>query len=314
MIDGKEYKGMKNVIISGATSFIGVQLIQELLINGYYITAIVRHDSANRVRLPKVERLKIIELEMEKYHLLSNILCDKQYDIFYHLAWEGTRDPQRNNEQLQLKNYLNSVIAMEVASKLKCKVFVGCGSQAEYGRCEGRITEERFPNPISEYGKAKLKTNIALTDLSGKYDIKFIWARIFSVYGKYDNKDTLIMSSLQSFLRNSELNLTKCMQMWDFIHVEDAARAIYLLSTQKCETGTYHIASGISKPLKEFVLEMKKVTGSRSTLNFGAIPYGPDGAVSFEPVIDKLKNNLNWSCRVSFEDGISNLYQYLKGI
>lgn len=300
---------MKNAVVTGATSFIGVHLINELLDNDYYITAVIRPNSSHIDRLPNSNKITVVELDMNDIHLLSTRIEVKQCEVFYHLAWEGARVPFRDDKLLQKNNYENAIKAMEVACILKCKVFVGSGSQAEYGRCIGKITEDYTPNPSTEYGKAKLKACSTLSDLADENNIKFIWTRIFSVYGKYDYESTLVMSTLKKLTKNEDILLTECKQKWDFINVEDAATVMYMLGTSECKDGIYNIASGNARPLKEYVLDMKKISKSESNLKFGAIQYGTEGIVSFEPVIDKLKSNLNWSCKISFEDGILNLLQ-----
>lgn len=303
---------MKNAIITGATSFIGIHLINELLVNGYFVTAVVRPHSINIVRLPINNKIKVIELDMNDISLLPNKVEEKQYEVFYHLAWEGARVPYRDDKLLQMNNYNNAIKAIEVARVLKCKVFVGTGSQAECGKCVGRINEKYVTNPTTEYGKAKLKAYRALSNFSKDNNMKFIWTRIFSVYGKYDYEGSLVMSALRKFSRNEDIKLTECKQNWDYIHVEDVANTIYMLGTFDCADGIYNIASGESKILKEYVLDMKRITNSSSNLEFGAIQYNSEGVVSFEPVVDKLRSNLDWSCRVNFTDGILNLFKYIK--
>jgi len=200
---------------------------------------------------------------------------------------------------------------MNVAKRLGCSVFIGSGSQAEYGKCVGKIDENYETNPTTEYGKAKLKAYEALQKIAKENNIKFIWTRIFSVYGIYDYKGTLAMSTLDKMKRNESIPLTQCIQNWDFIYVEDVARVMYLLANTSCMEGIYNIASGESKQLKDFVLDMKKICKSRSELQFGAIPYNSEGIVSFEPIVDKLKQNLVWSCEVEFEEGIKRIVEFI---
>lgn len=298
---------VKNAIVTGASGFIGVHLLEELLLHDYHVIVVVRHNSNHLDRIIVDKRVTVIELDMGEIQLLPDYLTEKQYDTFFHLAWEGIRAAYREDQSLQNSNYENAVKAMEAAKQLKCKTFLGIGSQAEYGNCIGDITEETIPKPVSEYGKAKLKAYHVLNKLSAGYDMKFIWARLFSVYGKYDYEGTFIMSTLKKLIKNEDILLSEGRQSWDFIHVEDAVRAIYLLGDVNCTGGIYNIASGYNRPLREFVQDMKQIAQSGSRIEFGSIPYGPEGMVSIKPSVDKLKSNLNWSCRVSFEEGILNL-------
>jgi len=303
---------VKKAIITGATSFIGVHLINVLLSNDYHVTAIVRPHSINADRIPIDKRITVIELDMSDIHQLVDKVQEKEYEVFYHLAWEGVRVPYRDDKLLQMSNYNNAIKAMEISVILNCKVFVGSGSQAEYGRCSGKITEDYIPQPTTEYGKAKLAAYRTLSSLSKINNIKFIWTRIFSVYGKYDYEKTLVMSALTKLSKNEDLQLTECKQMWDYVHVEDVANAMYMLGAYDCKDGIYNIASGNSKQLKDYVINMKKITGSSSKLDFGAIQYSTEGFVSFEPVITKLLSSIDWTCKVSFEEGITNLWKSFK--
>lgn len=300
------------VIITGATSFIGNYIVKEYLKNGHSVTAIVRPNSANINRLPSHPLLKIVELDIDRIEEFSSSAQEEQYNLFYHLAWDGIRGAARDDHELQQRNYKNSIKAMALANSLKCTAFIGAGSQAEYGNCKGRIHEKNVAQPITEYGKAKLQTCNELMRLAANNHMRFIWTRIFSVYGIYDYEKTLVMSTLKKMLRDEVIQLTKCTQMWDYIYVEDAARAMYLLGTTQSACGIYNIASGESKPLKEFVYALKNITRSKSELRFGAVPYANANCVSIEPSVDRLRNELDWKCGISFEQGIKKITEQMK--
>lgn len=302
---------MKNILITGATSFIGVNLINECIKNQCKIIAVVRPNSKKINRLPQNNLVKIIELDMEKIEEILGRIEDKKIDVFYHLAWEGTRVPYRDDVIMQNHNYECAIKAMNVAKQLGCNEFIGAGSQAEYGRCIGKIDENYDAKPTTEYGKFKLKAYETLKVKAKENNMKFIWIRIFSAYGVYDYEGTLIMSSLAKMKKNESIQLTQCTQNWDFINVEDVARILYLFANKPCEHGVYNVASGESRQLREFVIDMKKICNSKSELQFGALPYNSEGVINLEPVIDKLKQNLDYSCKISFNEGIIKILKTL---
>lgn len=304
---------MKYAMVTGATSFIGVHLIQELQRNHYYVYAVVRPNSENLGRLKPSATLTILEKQIEDYESLSEMI-NHPVDMFYHLAWDGTRIPQRDNQEKQQANFECAVKAMEVANKLRCKVFVGPGSQAEYGKCSEKIDESHPTVPNTEYGKAKLKTCETLGEMAKRNGMRFVWTRLFSVYGIYDYPKTLVMSALDKMMVNEPVLLTACQQFWDYVHVQDVVTAMYLLGINENCLGVYNIASGETKILRSFVEEMKSILHSRSELNFGAIPYGCEGVVSFEPIIQKLVNNTGWRPKVSFEQGIREILKSKQGM
>lgn len=301
-----------HIVITGGTSFIGSYIVKEYLKNGHKVTVIVRPNSRNLSRLPKDGSLNIIQLDMNEISNLEDLAEEGTYDLFYHLAWEGIRGEDRENKELQQANYNNTVAAMEVAIKLGCKGFIGSGSQAEYGRCTSIVSEQSEAIPDTEYGKAKLEAYQSLEEMASKNGIRLVWTRIFSVYGVHDDKKTLIMTALEKMMRNEAIKLTECIQQWDYIYVEDVAQIMYLLGITYKANGIYNIASGDSRPLKEFIVKMKEIVNSKSELMFGAIAYGDNGYVNLEPSVERLKQDLNWKCQVEFSEGIRRVLKSIE--
>lgn len=295
---------MKIVAVTGASSFIGYNLTLQLLEQGCKVYAIVRSPEKIRITHPQ---LHIICCDMSDYADLSKKINEK-IDAFYHLAWNGTRGNDRNNDELQSTNIKYSLDAVNAAYSLGAKVFIGSGSQAEYGRCEGIIKEDYPVNPNTDYGKAKLAVLTQGCKLAEEKGIRFIWCRIFSIYGIGDYEGTLVISSLKKMLNNEPVDLSLCTQSWDYLHIKDLVRAMVMIS--EAETGIYNIANGEYRPLKEFVEEIKRLSGSSSKLNFGAIPS--NNVVSFMPDSEKLRNSIGWKPEIKFEDGIIELIEHMR--
>ena len=302
------------VVITGATSFIGVHLIQEWLKEDCEIFAVVRPNSTNIKHLANDDRIHIVEKDMKEYYTLSDVIDDA--DCFYHLAWEGARAPYRDDKNMQVNNYKCTLDAFDSAIKMGCKFFLGSGSQAEYGITDGLVDENYPCNPNTEYGKEKLHAYTTLADKAKETGMRFIWTRIFSIYGKYDYPKTLIMSAIDKMKRNEPIEMILCTQLWDYLNVEDAAKAMKYFALTDCQNGVYNIASGDYKPLKEFVEEIKSVLNSNSELRFGAVPYGVNGPINLTPDIKKIKNSLGWKAEIMFEDGIRKmtLFTEIRGV
>lgn len=302
---------MKTVLITGATSFIGVNLIRRLLEDGYEIYAIVRSQSQKVKLLPVSANLHIIEASMEAYSMLDQLIA-RPCDGFVHLAWNGTRGADRMNEAMQRQNYCFSMEAVKAALRLSCPVVVTAGSQAEYGVCKGPITETTDCNPNTEYGKWKLKFYEDASLLCQQNRSRLLEPRFFSLYGPDDFAGTMVISILKKMLKNEDCPLTACSQMWDFLYISDAVNGMEKLLESESAFGVYNFGSGIAKPLKEYVEEMARLTDTGSRLLYGTVPYGPAGVVSIEPVVHKLKEATDWSPVVSFEQGILNIFKVIR--
>lgn len=278
---------MKNIVVTGATSFIGGYLLDELANSSCKIYALVRPNSKNKHNLESRKNVYVIEVGLENIDDLRAHL--NNVDVCYHLAWNGTRVPERYDDELQKSNYEYSIETYEVMKDLGCKVFIGVGSQAEYGFCQDVITEDNISEPNTAYGVWKLATGHKLIELGNKDGIRVIWGRIFSIYGKGDYENTLIMSSIRKMQNNEPIDMTEGTQYWNYLYVEDLAKILVELKNNNEASGIYNLASDDTRMLKDYILNLKSALHSDSIINFGAVPYRAEGKVNIMPSIEKLK-------------------------
>lgn len=293
-------------IITGATSFLGINLTNRLIADGHSVIAVCRNKE-------KAVRVLPSEVQIEVFDM-ANISKLKESgangDVFVNLAWAATGHEGRNMADVQRENVSNSLEAMKVSKTLGCKLFVEAGSQAEYGSTTEVQTEESPCNPFSEYGKAKLELKERCSELSEQLGIKYLHLRIFSLYGKGDKEWTLIMSCINKMRRNEPIDLSPCTQNWNFLHVNDAAIQIsklcdYAMKEKSFKHEVYHIASKDTRPLRDYVEQMKQITNSSSTLNYGAVK--PTNLVSLQPSVAKTEQAIGFISSVSFEEGIKTI-------
>lgn len=274
-------------VVTGATSFIGFELIQHLHLNGEEVIAVCRNHSNKQSKFPK--GIKIVHATMDEYENLHNLI--PHADVFIHLAWEGTGHSGRDIKEIQNNNINNTLAAIISSQKMGCKLFVESGSQAEYGIVNTTITETTECNPFSEYGKAKLEVLKRGTALSKELRIKYMHLRIFSIFGENDHPWTLFSTCIDKMLKNEDIPLSDCTQYWNFLYVKDAVLLIHklcakLLSNNNYHSGIYNLASNDTRVLKDYVEEMKNILNSKSTLKYGDVKVA--NPVNLQPSIDKV--------------------------
>lgn len=294
---------MKKVVITGASSFIGRHLINYAK-DLWDITAVVRRQS-NTEGLP--EKVKILRLDMAEYDRLGQETGS--CDCLVHLAWQGVRGADRMDAKMQNDNLNCSLKGIDSVLEKGCGRIVLAGSQAEYGPHSEKITEETECCPNTEYGKAKLKLHSELTKKC-KFGAAYKLARFFSLYGPGDFANTMIMATLPKMLSGEVCPFTSGLQMWDYLYIDDAVKALYRLCAEDCTDGVYNFGSGDVRTLREYIEEMARITQSRSELCFGAIPYAETGMVSLWPDVEKLKREIHWEPEVSFEQGILSILKH----
>lgn len=299
------------IVISGATSMIGAALANKLLDNNHEVIAVVRKNTKKTDTLIKSPNLSIVECNMEDYSELNNLIQGK-VDVAVSTAWNGTRGADRNNKELQEENYKNSVSFLKVMLSKGCQKFLTAGSQAEYGLWtrKEKLKEDASPDPNTEYGKYKLRFYEYAKDYCKANGCMLIEPRFFSLYGPKDYEGTLVISTLKKMLENKPCELTECIQLWDFLYIDDAIAGLIKLIEDNVEEGVYNFGSGYSAPLKVFIEEMKKITNTNSELRYGIIPYPTTGIVNVNPDVGKLMS-CGWAPKMSFDDGIKLICKYM---
>ena len=146
---------MKRAVITGASGMIGSALIRRLIQEKIEVAAVVRPGSKKMGQIPKSSLVTIVECPLDRLDGLPD-LTKGMFDGFYHFAWDGTFGERRNDAYLQNSNVRWTLDAVHAAYRLGCKIFVGAGSQAEYGRVEGKLCADTPVFPENGYGIAKL--------------------------------------------------------------------------------------------------------------------------------------------------------------
>ena len=82
----KMERAIRRIVVTGATSTVGVAVINEALEKGIEVLAICSQNCTKLDRLPQNSLLTIVECDISKYSTL-NVNNTKKYDAFFHLAW-----------------------------------------------------------------------------------------------------------------------------------------------------------------------------------------------------------------------------------
>ena len=300
---------MDVIAITGATSTLGVALINECIRLNKKVIAFVNPGSNNEKRIP--ESNNIIKVYCSLSQIKEVDIGELKADAMIHLAWGFTNSAVRNLVMPQVENIKYCVEAVELAEKLGCKVFVGAGSQAEYGIKNIIIDEETSINPVTAYGMAKYSAELLTREECRLKGIRYVWPRIFSTYGPNTQDSTIINYTIRSLMHGESPCLTKCEQMWDFLFVDDAAKALLLLAEKGVDGEVYCIASGECRKLKEYIDIIAKQMSMDIPIEYGKVPYNDNAIMHLEANITKVKK-LGFNPSVSFDEGIRRTIDWAK--
>jgi nucleoside-diphosphate-sugar epimerase len=296
---------MKKIVITGATGMIGSAIARQSLMNGIEVLCIIRKDSNRFDNIPKSKGIKIILADLQDYSVLDNI--GENYDVFFHLAWDKTFGNERDNVDIQLKNIQYTLDAVRLAKRLGCSIFVGAGSQAEYGTVSEPLRPDTSINPQSGYGIAKYTACKLSGLLCSQLSMRHNWLRIISTFGPFDAPYTLIMHVINELLMGRSVELTKCEQIWDYLYSDDAARAFLAVAKNGIDGKIYPLGSGNPRKLSEYIKTIKNIINIDGILQFGKKEYYPYQPMYLCADIAELTRDTGWKPEVTFEDGIKTI-------
>lgn len=302
---------MKSALITGPTGAVGISLIEELISHGISVTAVCRPNSERIKGIPKHRLVDITECDLSNLMSLEDKLT-RDYDVFYHFGWDGTYGDSRQDMKRQANNIIYTLDAVQLANDIGCKVFVGAGSQSEFGHVEGVLHPDLPCNPDNGYGIAKLDAGRMSRIECKRLGIRHEWCRIVSLYGPHDAKYTMVMSGIIKMLNGERAQYTKGEQIWNYIYSKDAARAFRLVAEKGKDGAVYCFGTGQARKLKDYIYAIRDAVNPSIDIGIGELDYYPNQVMHLEADISNLTEDTGFMPRYSFEEGIKETVEWVK--
>jgi UDP-glucose 4-epimerase len=294
------------VAITGATGFVGSFVLRSILQDQKHEVAVLGRNRETAWRIDDVmDKAQWIQADLDDAETYSKALHAFVPDAVIHLAWSGVGSADRNSPQ-QFQSLSSSLNLLEAAISAGCKHWVGLGSQAEYGRCRNRVTENQATQPTTLYGQSKLSAGQLMAMRCKQVDVRFAWMRLFSSFGPTDNPEWMIPYLIRQLSRKERPALTLGEQLWDYIYVEDAANAVYSVLNSPEASGVFNLGSGKTIQLRRFVEKIRDRIDPSLPLGFGEVAYREDQVMHLEADNSRLIELTGWEPVTPLDTAIAN--------
>ena len=257
----------KKVIVSGATGFIGQHLIPILLKDGYEVLAISRNQKRAEF-LPWFKDVKFISYD---FHSDKQITKVEGFRGLIHLAWQDL--PNYDSSIHVKKNLPCSYRFIDSLLDKGVNQVLIAGTCFEYGLKSGAISSSSTTEPTTQYAIAKDTLRKKLTLLSFKKDFNLQWARIFYMFGKGQNSNSII-SQLDFAIKNNQkvFHMSGGEQLRDYLPVEKASEKLSNLY-KSGNKGIFNICSGKPISIRNLVESYIEKKNSNIIPKYGYYPY-----------------------------------------
>ena len=177
---------------------------------------------------------------------------------------------------------------------------------------EAIMALETEPGINTLYCIAKTAANHMARTVAGSLGIDYIRAVISNIYGPGEMSPRLVNTSLRKMLDGEHCSFTAGDQMYDFIYITDAAKAIAAIGEMGRSNKTYYVGSQNPRPLKEFLITMRDCVDPGIKIGLGEVPFKGVSLTYREFDIDSVKNDTGFVPTVSFTEGIQNTIAWLR--
>lgn len=299
-------------IVTGASGFVGSNLVKELLSHTETEEVVCLDLSRNIERFPENPKIRFIELSVDKIEELKNLIEKNTIDVFFHFAWVGSAGPLRMDEKVQTQNALWTVACLRTAAELGVRKFVVAGSIMEFEAHEVIYAQGTKPGLPYIYGIGKVLAHELCKPIANALGIDLVWAYITNTYGVGEKSPRFINTTMRKIIHGERLEFTSGTQNYDFVYIDDVVRAFYLLGTKGIANNSYVIGSGNAKPLKEFILEMTNANSPDNPPHFGDVPFTGTNLSLETFSTSQIEKDCGFKAQVSFAEGTRRTMEWLK--
>jgi len=293
---------MKTVLLTGATSFIGLALCKQMSEMGLDVHVVTRPQT-DLSRFDACITPPSIHLDDGSAQCLGAIVGASQPDVVYHMATKYVREHTAHDIAPMLESNIGfGAHLLEAMSEAQVSNLIYAGTYAQhYGEDEDRAlnlnaaTKEAFRTLVDYYVDAKGIFAAQLT--------------LFDVYGPGDWRFRLVDAILKSLRTGDGLPLPSEDLPLDLIYVDDAVSAFVQAGQLMCKSPAsmngreFAVSSGDQRLLSEIIDTFEQVFGKKVIREWGKFPIpqrAPRSLWRGEPVPQ-------WQPRVSLAEGVRRL-------
>lgn len=281
------------VLVTGAAGFIGSHVVRALLQDGHETVALVRRESP----LWRLEEVRSSIQIVESAGAVKPDAC-------IHLAWYAVPGKYLDAGPENVESLAASLRLLDELAAAGCRHVVMAGTCAEYDTDPPVLREDGPTRPATVYAACKLACGLIGAIRASALGVGFSWARLFYLYGPYEDGRRLVPALINALLDGREFPATAGSQVRDYLHVEDVARGLCALAAAGA-AGTFNVCSGEPATMAALIGEAARIVGRPGLVRFGAL--APRG---WEPPTilgdsSRLRAATGWAPRHSLTEGLT---------
>ncbi|MCA1393362.1 NAD(P)-dependent oxidoreductase [Bradyrhizobium sp. IC3123] len=295
-----------NVLVTGASGFIGAHLVARLLSEGRRVTVLARSSSA----LPPEwdDRISVIACDDFTERGLRRLL-HAPFDTVFHLAAYGVRPNHRDIDEMIRINVELPATLVRLCTEWRARmIMAGTFSEYRSPSTQEPLTEDSPLEQGKLYGSSKAAGGLMASAIAKSNGTDFRLLRLFKVYGAGEAPHRLLPALVSGLTKRERVAISAGTQILDFVYIDDVIEAMLRADSHCRDKGgiaTWNVSTGRAHSVRDFAERVAAAMGAdASLLGFGAINMRRDDEPWLVGSPDLLRSELGWQPSVGLDEGV----------
>lgn len=312
---------MKNILITGGAGFIGSSLADKLLSEDKNIICIdnfsdyydISLKEKNILQASRTPAYKLYRADIEDKDTLEKIFRENKIDAIIHLAARAGMRPSIEAPIDYVKtNIVGTVNILDLMKKYNVSKMIFASSSSVYGNCKADKFHEglKVSEPISPYAATKSACEQLCYTYSHLYNMQIFCLRFFTVYGPRQRPDLAINKFARLIEEKTPIPMFgDGSTMRDYTYIDDIISGIEAaLNYNQTNYEIINLGGGSPVTLREMIGTLEKALKIKAGID--KLPMQPGDVDKTVADISKAKHLLNYSPKISFENGINKFIEW----
>lgn len=284
-----------NILVTGATGFIGSHLCKELIQRGYTVFGLSHSGGIRNIKsLLNQKEFHLQKGDIRDVNILSDIIKYNNIKVIFHLAAQLPQGEDLNNPFLCFDINARGTLNLLNAAYLNgVDKFIYASTMSVYSEPPKYLpVDEKHPvQPSTIYGVSKLEGELYCNIYSKAMNIVVL--RYGGAYGNGQPKHKVIPAFISQALNNMPITIYgDGTQTSEFVYVKDVVQGT-LLALEKNKTEVYNIGSGEEMSVWDLAKRIINFTDSKSEIVL--VDRDTDRPFRFVLDITKARKDLGYS-------------------
>ena len=305
----------KNVIVTGGAGFIGSNLVNKLIQKGHHVVVIDNLSSGKKENIhPKATFYKA---DVRNKNISKIFEKENPKAVFHFAAHPLIGQAYQNPFKAIETNIMGTVNILEICRKRgNLETIVIVSSDKAYGKSKKLPYQEHFPlKGDHPYDVSKSAADLIAQTYFHTYNMPIAITRFSNTFGPGDlNFSRIVPGAIDAVLKNKELlirsdgKMVRC-----YTYVKDIADGCIKLmeNKEKVAGQAFNFASENILSVTDVVKRTEIILGVK--INYKVLNIANNEIQKQYLDWTKAKKTLGWQPMTTFEDGIKETFDWIKG-